>query len=291
MDISCIDRALPPIEASPFMADSAARESLPPSPDAAVRPYRARRLLPLLVVLGLAALVYWSGLHRELTLETLVRHRAAIDAAIDRHLLLALGSFVLIYIAVVALSIPGALALTLTGGILFGGLVGGLATVIGATLGAVVIFLIAKSAFGEHLVRRAGPLAEKAAEGFREDAFSYLLFLRLVPVFPFFLVNLVPALAGVRLGPFVAATLLGILPATFTFSFVGAGLDSVIAAQAAQYQACQTGGGVDCRLDFDLKALLTPELLAALAALGVLSLLPVLVKRLRARRRGPDRTR
>ena len=87
----------------------------------------------------------------------------------------------------------------------------------------------------------------RLAEGFREDAFSYLLFLRLVPAFPFFLVNLVPALAGVGLAPFVAATALGIIPATFTFAFVGAGLDSVIAAQGAAYNACIAAGHAGCR--------------------------------------------
>lgn len=267
------------------MADSAARETLPPSSDA--RPCRARRLAPLLIVLALAALAFMSGLHRDLSLETLVRHQTAINAAIEQHRLAVLAAFVLLYVVVVALSVPGALVLTVTGGILFGGLVGGAATVLGATLGAVAVFLIARSAFGEHLVRRAGPLAERLAEGFREDAFSYLLFLRLVPAFPFFLVNLVPALAGVRLGPFVAATFLGILPGTFTFAYVGAGLDSAIAAQGARYRACLASGAGDCRLDFDLTAVLTPDLMLALAALGGLALLPVVVRRLRARRRMP----
>lgn len=266
------------------MANSAARET---SPDA--RPYRLRRLLPLVVVVALTALVFATGLHHDLSLETLARHQAAIGDAIDRHLFAALAAFVLLYIVVVALSIPGSLILTVSAGILFGGLVGGIATVIGATLGAVIIFMIAKTAFGEHLVRRAGPLTQKLTEGFREDAFSYLLFLRLVPVFPFFLVNLVPALVAVRLGPFVAATVLGIIPATFTFAFIGAGLESVIAAQSAKYRACLASGVADCRLDFDLTTLLTPELLVALAAVGVLSLVPVLVRRLRARRPAPSR--
>ena len=144
--------------------------------------------------------------------------------------------------------------------------------------------MIATSAFGEHLVRRAGPLASKLAEGFRAEAFYYLLFLRLVPAFPFFLVNLVPALAGVRLSTFVAATGLGIIPATFAFAFVGAGLDSVIRAQGALYHACLAAGRADCRLDFDIKAAVTLELLVALAALGVVALIPLAVKRLRTRR-------
>jgi uncharacterized membrane protein YdjX (TVP38/TMEM64 family) len=174
--------------------------------------------------------------------------------------------------------------LTLTGGILFGGVVGGAAAVVGATIGATIIFLIAKTAFGEHLAKRAGPAVGKLIGGFRADAFNYLLFLRLVPLFPFFLVNLVPALAGVRLVTFVAATFLGIIPGGFAFAFVGAGLESVIRAQSAAYNACLAAGRTDCRFDFDVKAVVTPELLAGFAALGVIALIPVVVKRWRARR-------
>jgi uncharacterized membrane protein YdjX (TVP38/TMEM64 family) len=178
---------------------------------------------------------------------------------------------------------PGAAILTVTGGILFGTLVGGLASIMGATAGATVIFLVARTAFGEHLVRRAGRLAARLAEGFRQDAFNYLLFLRLVPAFPFFVINLVAALAGVRLVPFVAATAVGIIPAAFAFAFAGAGLDSAIAAQETAYRACLAAGGADCRVDFDLATAFTPQLIAALAALGVVALIPVAVKRLRTR--------
>ena len=160
---------------------------------------------------------------------------------------------------------------------------GAAATVVSATIGATIIFLVARSACGETLVRRAGPLACKLADGFRSDAFSYLLFLRLVPAFPFFLVNLVPALVGVKLPTFVAATAIGIIPATFAFAFLGSGLDSVIAAQEKTYRACLAAGRTDCPLQFDLGMIVTPQLLAALVTLGVIALLPVVVKRLRAR--------
>jgi uncharacterized membrane protein YdjX (TVP38/TMEM64 family) len=140
-------------------------------------------------------------------------------------------------------------------------------------------------------LRRAGRLAEKVAQGFRADAFNYLLFLRLVPIFPFWLVNLVPALCGVPLATFVAATALGVIPVTFAFAFVGAGLDSVIAAQQAAYQSCLVAGRPDCRLEFHMKAALTPELLGAFVALGVLALIPVVVKRLRARTTADARER
>ncbi len=136
---------------------------------------------------------------------------------------------------------------------------------------------------------RAGPLAQKLAQGFRDDAFSYLLFLRLVPVFPFWLVNLVPALCGVRLRPSSPRPRSVSLPATFAFAFAGAGLDSVITAQSELYRSCLASGRADCRLEFHLAAALTPKLLTALAALGVLALVPVVVKRMRAQMRRAHR--
>lgn len=250
------------------------------------RPARSlvRRWLPLAAIVAVSVAAIAIGWDRKISFETLVRHHSAIHAFIQDNRIAAVAIYMAIYVVAVALSLPGGLVLTLSGGFLFGGLVGGAAAVVGATAGASIIFTIAKSAFGEHLARRAGPLAERLTEGFRADAFHYLLFLRLVPVFPFFLINLVPALAGVRLPTFVAATGIGIIPGTFTFAFVGAGLDSVIRAQGAIYNACLAAGRIDCRLDFDVKAAVTPELLGALAALGVIALIPVAVKRFRARR-------
>lgn len=220
-----------------------------------------------------------------ISLEALVDHRMALDQQVRDHRVLAVLVFLALYIVVVLTSVPGATLLTLTGGFLFGLVTGGLAAVVGATIGATLIFLIARSAFGEPLLRKAGPRAAKLAQGFRDDAFSYLLFLRLVPAFPFFLVNLVPAFAGVRLIPFVAATALGIIPASFVYAFAGTGLDSVISAQNATFRECRAAGRTDCTLAFDAWDVLTPQLLLALVGLGLLALVPVIVKRLRARPR------
>jgi len=245
-----------------------------------------RRLAPVAAVVLVMAVVFAMGWHRFLSLETLVRHRAAIEGFVAARYGLAIASFIAVYVAAVALSIPGAAILTITGGVLFGWVVGGLAALLGATTGATLVFLIARGACGETILRWAGPLACKVAQGFRADAFNYLLFLRLVPVFPFWLVNLAPAVVGVRLGTFVLATALGIIPATFAFALVGEGLDSVIAAQEAAYQACLASGRPDCRLDFAISALVTPQLLAAFVALGVVALIPVAVRKWRARRGG-----
>lgn len=244
----------------------------------------ARRILPLVAIVVLAGAAYIvSG--GGVSLESLVRHRAAIDDFVASHRMLAIFVYVGIYITVVAVSLPGAALLTITGGFLFGIAVGASAAVISATVGATLIFLVARTALGEPLLRRAGPRATQLARGFREDAFSYLLFLRLVPAFPFFLVNLVPAFAGVRLGLFVVATAIGIIPGAIVFALAGAGLDSMIAAQKNSYDQCIAATGADCRLVFEPADVLTPQLIAALVALGLLALMPVAVKFWRTRSR------
>ena len=242
-----------------------------------------RRYAPLLVIVALIVLAYVLGLHREISFETLVRNRTAIDRFIAAHALAAVAGYIALYVAVIGLSIPGGAIMTVIGGFLFGPVIGTVAAAIGALAGATLIFLIARSACGEWLTRRAGPFAAKLAEGFRADAFNYLLFLRLVP-FPFWLVNLAPALFGVRLSTFVAATAIGILPATVTFAVFGAGLGSVIAAQEAQYNACLAAGRAGCTVDFDLSHVLTPTLLLALAAFAVLALIPAFARRIFGRK-------
>jgi uncharacterized membrane protein YdjX (TVP38/TMEM64 family) len=246
--------------------------------------FRLCRVLPLaavgLVSIGVIA-VAW---HEQVSAIALIERRAAIDAFVAEHRLAALAAFAGIYALAITLALPWGALLTIFGGIIFGGLAGGIAALIGATAGATAIFLIARSALGDLLVRRAGRRIEAIAAGFCADAFNYLLFLRLVPVFPFWLVNLVPAVCGVRLATFVAATVLGIVPATFAFAFFGAGLDRAVAVQAAAYQDCMRAGGADCKLGFDPGAAATPQLIGALVALGLLALVPVAIKRYKAAR-------
>jgi uncharacterized membrane protein YdjX (TVP38/TMEM64 family) len=210
-----------------------------------------------------------------------------IDDFVTAHRLLAVLAYIALYIAAVALSLPGAIFLTVAGGFLFGLAVGASAAAVGATIGGTIIFLVARTAFGEPLLCRAGPRVAQLAQGFRDDAFSYLLFLRLVPAFPFFLVNLVPAFAGVRLLPFVAATALGVIPGAIVYALAGTGLDSVIVVQNDVYNTCLASSRTDCQMIFNAKDVLTPQLIGALVALGLLALVPVVVKRLRARARAP----
>jgi uncharacterized membrane protein YdjX (TVP38/TMEM64 family) len=242
-----------------------------------------RQLTPLIVVVLLAGAAYVIVGQGGISLAALVQHRVAIDAFVSEHRFLAVLAYIALYVVAVALSLPGAVFLTVSGGFLFGLMVGTSAAVIGATVGATLIFLVARSALGAPLLRRAGPRAAQLAQGFRDDAFSYLLFLRLVPAFPFFLVNLVPAFAGVPLLPFIAATALGVIPGALVYAFAGTGLDSVIAAQKNAYSDCLATARNDCQLSFDAMDVLTPQLIGALIALGLLALVPVVVKRLRAR--------
>lgn len=228
----------------------------------------ARRFLPLAaIVLGMI-LFFAFDLQRFLSFEALRDNRDALQTFVSDNALVAVLIYIGIYTLAVALSVPGALVLTITGGFLFGNIFGTLWAVTGATIGATGIFLAARTALGDALRRKAGPSLKRMEDGFRENAFNYLLFLRLVPVFPFFIVNLVPAFLGVRASTFMAATLIGIIPGTFVFAQVGRGLDSVLAS-----------GG-----EPDLSTVLTADVIIALVALAVLSVLPIVVKRIRRKR-------
>lgn len=251
---------------------------------------RGTRLLPL-VLLAAAAIVVWqSGVLDYISLQKLAEHREALREWVSGNFGLAILAFAGLYALVVALSLPAATALTLTGGFLFGWFAGGLATVTGATVGAVIIFLLAKTALAEPLARKAGPRLDRLRAGFQESAISYLLFLRLVPAFPFWLVNLAPALLGVKLRDYVIATFIGIIPGTFAFAFLGAGLDSVLAEQQTIYEQClaQNTAPEACSFGFDPASLLTPELLAAFVALGIVALIPAIVKKVWGRKTLPD---
>ena len=253
----------------------------PNQPSNKTRPKDAfKRWLPLGLFVLWAAIAFQLGLFDYLSLEQIAKNRDALRALVAHHYIWALLAFGAIYIAVTALSLPAASLVTITGGFLFGWLMGGLIAVVSATIGAAIIFLIAKSSFGDVLQARAGPWLKKLAKGFSEDAMSYLLFLRLVPVFPFWLVNLAPAFLGVRLTTFVAGTFVGIVPGTFAFAFLGAGFDRIIVKQEAMYQAClKAAGASQCSFSIDPKGLLNWELIAAFVALGVIALIPIAIKR------------
>jgi uncharacterized membrane protein YdjX (TVP38/TMEM64 family) len=157
--------------------------------------------------------------------------------------------------------------LSITGGFLFGTVWGAVHSVLSATLGATLLFLIAKTSVGDPLRATAGPWLQKMQAGFQENALSYLLVLRLVPLFPFFVVNLVPAFLGVALSTYILGTFVGIIPGAFVYASVGAGLGSLFEA-----------GGT-----FSAKGILTPQILMALIGLAVLALIPVVYKKRKRR--------
>jgi uncharacterized membrane protein YdjX (TVP38/TMEM64 family) len=227
--------------------------------------HRARRWLPLAVIVAGAALFFLFGGQRWLTFETLRDNREALLAFVAARPVLAPLLFLVTYAGATALSVPGGALLTIAAGFLFGCWLATSVVVVGATLGAALLFLAARSALGEFLRERAGPWLVRMEAGFRANAFSYLLVLRLVPLFPFFIVNLVPAFLGVPLRTYVMATLIGIIPGTFVFASVGAGLGSVFDA----------GGS------FSPSGILTPQVLVALIGLALLALVPVVYQRYR----------
>jgi uncharacterized membrane protein YdjX (TVP38/TMEM64 family) len=224
---------------------------------------RDRRLWIALGVVALLVALRFTPLGQLLSLETLARDRAALDGFVAGNLAAATAAYIAVYVAVVAFSLPGATVMTLAGGLLFGAVLGTALTVAAATTGATLVFLLARRIFGADALERLGPRAAALAAGIRREAVSYLLVLRLVPLFPFWLVNLVPAFCGVRLGVFTFTTLVGILPGTAVYTLAGAGLGEVLAA-----------GG-----EFAIGRVLTPQILAALLGLAALSLAAIPLRR------------
>jgi uncharacterized membrane protein YdjX (TVP38/TMEM64 family) len=180
--------------------------------------------------------------------------------------------YALAYIAVTALSLPGAALMSLIGGLLFGNIAGTALVVVAATIGATAIFLAARTAFADAFRSRASGFVQRMEEGFSRDAFSYLLLLRLIPVFPFFIVNIAPAFTRIKTHTYIAATMIGIIPGAFAFVSAGNGLGAVI----------ERGGDIELR-----GLLLQPEILTPIIALSLLALLPIAYRALRKSGPGP----
>lgn len=238
---------------------------MPPSPQ---RPAGSRRGIVLLGLLVLAAVAAALAFGDRLSLDALRENRDALIALRDSHYAFAVGGFILAYVAIVALSLPGATVATLTGGFLFGTFPGVLFNVAGATLGAILIFAAVRAGLGARIAARMD--ADAGAAGRLKAAidanqWSALFLLRLVPAVPFFVANVLPALFGVPVWRFAVTTALGIVPGALVFTSAGAGLSAVFDA-----------GGTP-----DLSLLSDPRILLPILGLCLLAALPVLLRAFR----------
>ncbi|WP_026479275.1 TVP38/TMEM64 family protein [Ahrensia sp. 13_GOM-1096m] len=230
-----------------------------------------KRYLPVAVIVGGLGLGYAFGLNEYFSLSFLAEQREALSAYVEANYVRALLSFGALYAVATAFSFPAASILTIFGGFLFGWLVGGIVVAISATLGATVLFIAAKTAFGDFLKEKVGGRVKNLADGFEKNAFSYLIVLRIAPILPFFIMNIAPALFNVPLRSYVAGTFIGILPGVFAYAYLGQGVESVlIAAQESGQEA-------------SVADLVTTEITLAFAALAIVAVIPTIVKKLRRR--------
>lgn len=246
-------------------------------------PALARRWFPLGLLVLAVGVSYALRLQDYLTLQNAAEHQIQLKRFVTENSLMAAVIYFVIYVVVVAMSLPGAALLSILGGFIFGWAVSAPLTIIAATIGAIIVFKIVQTSLGSTIAERAGPFVKTLSRGFEKDAFNYLLFLRLVPAFPFFVVNAVAGLTRMPLRSFIWATLIGVIPGSYVFAWLGRGLGSIIDAQTAVHTACMAEEGAhDCPYAFVVSSLITPQALWALAGLGVVSLMPIVLRRWKA---------
>lgn len=220
------------------------------------------RWIPLIILLIVLSFFFYFRLDKYVSFESLKNHRQLLLHWTSEHYFLTVSIYILIYIVGVAVSIPGAVFFTLAGGFLFGIWLGTLYVVIGATMGAIILFIAVKMALADWVLQKSSKWIKQMEKEFQENAFNYLLTLRLIPIFPFWLVNVISALLDVRLATFVSATFLGIIPGAFIYASVGHGLSTLFDSNQLP----------------NLNIIFTPPILLPLLGLAILALLPVLYK-------------
>lgn len=238
-------------------------QTLSPAVPAAPKPLW-KRLLPLAVIAAALGVFFALGGPQYVSIDALRDNREALTALVSDNFWLVWVGFIGLYAALVGISFPGAGFLSIFGGFLFGTLTGGLGIVIGATIGATAIFLAARYAFGDALAAKAGPYMKKFEAGLKENELSYLFILRLIPAFPFFIVNIVPALFDVKMRNYMLSTFFGIMPGSLVYASVGAGVGAIFDA----------GGEVQLS-----GLMLQPKVIGPILGLIALSLLPILYKK------------
>jgi uncharacterized membrane protein YdjX (TVP38/TMEM64 family) len=228
-----------------------------------MRKRNAWRILPL-AILGILSVIIWvSGIYRELNFEALKQHEVFLNDFVARHYLYAVLSYGAVYILVVSLSIPGATFMTLTGGFLFGQSMGTLLTVISATIGASILYAVIRFSVSDDLLSNPKSSLEKIKRGLEENAFFYLMTLRLIPLFPFAMINLACAILRIPFGKFSLATLIGIIPGSWLYTSIGTGLHALFSAN----------------LEVSTRRLLTPQTILVLGGLALLSLSPIIYQK------------
>jgi len=231
-----------------------------------------KKWIPLIIIVILMVVAYFSGVLKILSYENIKGHREQIIGLIDAYPTLMPLLFVLLYIVVVALSLPGGALLSVLGGFFFGIPLSTIYVVIAATIGATIIFLAARTALGSFLKKKAGPFLNKMEQGFQKNAANYLLFLRLIPLFPFWLVNLAPAFSNVRTSTYIWTTLVGIIPGSYVYTQAGSGLGAIFDKGEA----------------FSIDNIFNIQIKIALVALALFALIPIFVKYLVKKRRDND---
>ena len=224
------------------------------------RQVNAGRVAVALVIVCAIGAFFYFDLGRYLSLDTLKDNRDHLLAFTEANYTVSVALFILVYIAVTGLSLPGAVILTLAGGFLFGSVFATLYVNLGATTGATLAFLAARYVLRDWVEHKFGRWLEPLQQGFAKNAFSYLLTLRLIPLFPFFVVNLVSGLTRMNVGTYVAATALGIIPGSFVYAYAGRQLGTINS----------------------LKEIASPNVIAAFVLLGLLALVPIIYKKLSA---------
>jgi len=221
----------------------------------------AKKMLLLLVALLAAGLFFYLDLGRFLTLGALKANRQALVDYYAAHRVATVAGFMALYILQTALSLPGAAVLSLAAGAIFGSVMGTLYAVIAATIGAILAFLVTRYLLRDAILARFGPKLEGLNRELEERGFNYLLFLRLVPLFPFFLINLAAGLTRLPLRSFALGTVIGIIPGGFVFVNAGASLATIAS----------------------LRDVASPRVLGSFALLGLFALVPVVYQKLKRR--------
>jgi uncharacterized membrane protein YdjX (TVP38/TMEM64 family) len=215
-----------------------------------------KRFLPVTIFGAIIVTIYLTGLIDLISLDTIKDQRLYLLDLVSKSPVLSVIAFMGLYISTVALSLPIASLLTLLGGFLFGVPLAATVIVTSATIGASIIFLLARTAIGETLRDKAGPFYKKVESNMKQNAFQYMLFIRLVPVLPFFVANILPALFNVKFRDFVITTFIGIIPGTVVYTNIGRELGTITS----------------------LSDLISPQTLGAFMLLGLFALLPTFIK-------------